>query len=361
MWLGILAGAAVFAWTLSRAELGRSFELVRRVGWPALSILVPFGLAQTLQTAAWVPIVRVAGLDVPFGALWRVKMAAEALLMSLPAGSALAEAVAPVLLKRAAAVPIPLGVAVVAVKKVLILVANAPYVLVAFFVGSGALQRASAALIGTSGLEWVVLGMAFFLAVSAVLMAWLLFAGGVSSRLHRGLGALPFEGLRRWLDGREGGFKQVDTELKRLLWTERRKLALPTIGYLLAWLLEAVETWLILSLLGVELSIPEIVSLEVVASAVRSLVAVVPSGLGVQDASYVAFFAAYGVPEAQTVGAAFVILKRLKELAWIGFGYLLLASLRRPRPGGPADEAQEEDPVHLRVDQPDQADARDRS
>jgi glycosyltransferase 2 family protein len=362
MWLGIAAGILVFAWTLSRADLARSFELVARVGAPALLILLPFGAAQTLQTIAWMPLCSVAGLSVPFPALWRVKLASEALLMSLPAGSAIAEAIAPVLLKQAADVPIPRGVAVVAAKKVLILVANAPYVLVAFAVGFASLQHASVALIGRTGLEWLVLGTAVFLAVGAIMMAWLLFAGGLSTRLHKRLGALPLPGLRRWLEGREAGFKEVDVELKRLLWTERARLLAPTVGYFAAWLLEAVETWLILRLLGVSFTIPELISLEVVASAVRSMVAVVPSGLGVQDASYVAFFGAYGVPEPATIGAAFVILKRLKELAWIAFGYVLLASLRRrPRSGGPRDEAKEEDPLHLRVHQPDQADAGDRA
>ncbi len=362
MWLGIAAGILVFAWTLSRADLARSLDLVAQVGPAALLVLLPFGAAQTLQTIAWVPLCTVAGLEVPFAALWRVKLASEALLMSLPAGSALAEAIAPVLLKQAAGVPIPRGIAVVAAKKVLIVVANALYVVLAFAIGFASLRHASLALIGRSGLEWLVLGMAGFLAVSAVAMAWILFAGALGSRLHKRLGALPFDRVRLWLEGREGGFKEVDVELKRVLWTERARLIAPTTGYFAAWLLEAVETWLILRLLGVSLTVPELVSLEVVASAVRSLVAVVPSGLGVQDASYVAFFGAYGVPEAATVGAAFVILKRLKELAWIAFGYVLLASLRRrPRSGGPRDEAKEEDPLHLRVHQPDQADAGDRA
>ena len=61
MWLGIAAGILVFAWTLSRADLARSLELVARVGLPALTILLPFGAAQTLQTIAWMPLCSVAG------------------------------------------------------------------------------------------------------------------------------------------------------------------------------------------------------------------------------------------------------------------------------------------------------------
>jgi uncharacterized membrane protein YbhN (UPF0104 family) len=49
-----------------------------------------------------------------------------------------------------------------------------------------------------------------------------------------------------------------------------------------------------------------------------------PGGLGVQDLGYMAFLSALGIPEAPAVSAAFVVLKRSKEILWIGVGYALL-------------------------------------
>jgi hypothetical protein len=49
-----------------------------------------------------------------------------------------------------------------------------------------------------------------------------------------------------------------------------------------------------------------------------------PSGLGVQDMGYMAFFTALGLPDAGALGAAFVLLKRSKEILWVAIGYLLL-------------------------------------
>jgi uncharacterized membrane protein YbhN (UPF0104 family) len=63
-----------------------------------------------------------------------------------------------------------------------------------------------------------------------------------------------------------------------------------------------------------------------VRSLVRNVVFVVPAGLGIQDAGYAACFGALGVPEAASLGAAFVLLKRGKELFWIALGYGLLAT-----------------------------------
>jgi hypothetical protein len=57
----------------------------------------------------------------------------------------------------------------------------------------------------------------------------------------------------------------------------------------------------------------------------RNLAFFVPAGLGVQDAGYFKFLAAFGI---SPVGAgAFVILKRAKEALWVGVGYLVLLVL----------------------------------
>jgi len=50
----------------------------------------------------------------------------------------------------------------------------------------------------------------------------------------------------------------------------------------------------------------------------------VPAGLGVQDAAYVLCLRALAVPDATTVGTAFVLLKRGKDLFWVVLGFLLL-------------------------------------
>jgi len=90
-----------------------------------------------------------------------------------------------------------------------------------------------------------------------------------------------------------------------------------------------VTRWVILRLLRVEISYAEVLAFEVVISLLRSVAFVVPSGLGVQDAGYVAFFGALGIPDAATLGVAFVLVKRAKEAFWIAVGFLLFVILDR--------------------------------
>jgi uncharacterized membrane protein YbhN (UPF0104 family) len=141
---------------------------------------------------------------------------------------------------------------------------------------------------------------------------------------------VPLASWRRGLDARADGWRRADEQLARPLEDEQLPRLLPPAALLfLQWLLEAFETYLILRLLGVDLDPTTVLAIEVAASLLRSMAFAVPAGLGVQDLGYVAMLGAFGVPEAATVGAAFVVLKRTKELFWIGAGYLVLL-VRRP-------------------------------
>jgi len=65
------------------------------------------------------------------------------------------------------------------------------------------------------------------------------------------------------------------------------------------------------------------------AALIRSAAVPVPAGLGVQDAAYVLCLRALAVADVTTLGAAFVVIKRGKDLFWIVVGFLLLGFDRR--------------------------------
>jgi uncharacterized membrane protein YbhN (UPF0104 family) len=95
---------------------------------------------------------------------------------------------------------------------------------------------------------------------------------------------------------------------------------------LASWSTETIETWVLLRLVDVHLPLATVLAFEASVSLLRSLAAFSPGGLGVQDVGYVAALGALGVPDAVTAGAAFVVLKRAKELAWALVGYASLLS-----------------------------------
>jgi uncharacterized protein (TIRG00374 family) len=326
-WGFLMLAVGALANTLRHAELARAGRLVTSIGPLVLLVLLPWGLAMTLQGVGYARILAALGRSAPFPRLVSVLLSAEAVLMSFPAGAAVAETINPYLLKRRCGVPMTQGLAAVAAKKSLILLTNAVYMGIALVGGASWLCAASRALIGGPGLAWIVAFAALGVLVAALGMSRALFSGEVASRSHGLLNRIPSVRLRRWLAEQKSGFAETDGHFASLFGTRVHALVVAAPAFLACWLVEAAESWLILSLLGVHVPYTEVLAFEVVVSLLKSLAFMVPAGLGIQDAGYVAFFGAFGIPDAPTLGVAFVLIKRAKELFWIAVGFLLFLVL----------------------------------
>jgi glycosyltransferase 2 family protein len=327
-WALVALALGVLWNTLRHAELARAAGLVASIGPRIVLVLVPWLLAMVFQAAGYARILAVLHRSTSFPRLVSVLVSAEAVLMSFPAGQALAESLNPYLLKRRCGVPVPEGLAAVAAKKALIVLANGLYMGVAVVAGGEWLASASRALIGAPGLPWIVAAAAAVVLATALVMARVLFSGSVAARSYGLLGRIPSARLRRWLATQEHGFTETDQHFAALSRAGAGAIVAATAAFLGCWLVEGSEALVILRLLRVDVSYAEVLAFEVVVVLLRSLAFMVPAGLGVQDAGYVAFFGAFGVPDAPTLGVAFVIVKRAKELAWIAVGYLLFVVLR---------------------------------
>ena len=86
----------------------------------------------------------------------------------------------------------------------------------------------------------------------------------------------------------------------------------------------AKETFLIATLLGTNLTLGQVILFEGVVSLLRAAFFFLPGALGAQEAGTVLLFQAIGIPAPAIAAAAFVLLRRLRELVWIVFGLFLL-------------------------------------
>jgi uncharacterized membrane protein YbhN (UPF0104 family) len=189
----------------------------------------------------------------------------------------------------------------------------------------------------------VAVGVALLVLVAtATVMGRSLSSGGVCGWLRDLLSKLPMVTVRRTLDRASASFSRTDSRLAAFCAAGPHTLARPTLLYLFAWLFEAAETYTILSLLGVALDWKVILLIEVCESMVRNMAFVLPSGLGAQDFSYAGLLQVFHVPNALSVAAVFVLLKRGKELLWALVGYVLLAGLS-DRHGRNADNTHREE------------------
>ena len=106
---------------------------------------------------------------------------------------------------------------------------------------------------------------------------------------------------------------------------------------LVSWLLESVESFFFMRAAGANLSFFQVLSFEAGLAVLRSAWFVAPAGLGAEDLGYLGVLRLLAVPDPMSVGAAFLVLKRGRELCWIALGYawMLLRLRVEPTPKRP--------------------------
>jgi uncharacterized protein (TIRG00374 family) len=321
-WACWLAGIAAFAVVLSTADLRAAIPIVLGIG-PVIAIgAIPYVGQIALDALAWRTLLGGLGHRVAWSRLLAVRLSTEAVLQTLPGGTLVGESLKPYLLARR--VPIADTVASVGIKRCLLAYAESLYLALALLLGFDALAVHSRAIVGSDHLPLFVALASGGLAVVATGLLLAVANARLAERVRRLLSKLPSQRLRGWLEHRRAGFAATDANFGKLL-ARRGRLAMAFAILVAAWLVEAVETYVLCRLVGIDLAPTSVLAMEACVVFARNVTFFVPAGLGIQDAGYLAFFAAFGA--ATPAATAFVILKRVKELAWIAIGYSTLFAL----------------------------------
>jgi uncharacterized membrane protein YbhN (UPF0104 family) len=292
---GIALATAAFAFTFRNVDLAKAASVVSSVGPYAPLAIVPALVALGLDACAWRTFLGLLGHDVPLWRILRARISVEAVALTVPGGPLAAESLKPELL-RDCGVPLKDGIATVGARKVAVLAANALYVVLALVIG----------------FRWLPLPVAIALGVVALVLTALsggMWFGGTKLRLAR------FARLQRWLDSPDERVRWLFSAMPAR-WAS---LAPPLV---MAWLLETVESFIVLRLVGLSPPFGFVLAMEVSVSVLRNVVVAVPAGLGVQDAGYATWLSGFGDP---STAGAFVLVKRMKDVALAAIGYALLA------------------------------------
>jgi uncharacterized membrane protein YbhN (UPF0104 family) len=340
-----LAGAAVAVgvlWHLvAQADPAATWHAISSAG-PLVAIAVlPFAVGMTLDAWGTARLLRALGHRTSLGRMLPVRLASEALHITLPAGFVAADTATALLLERRCDVPVRDGVVASIARKWLVMRSHAAYIAVGAAAGCAALTVLADAL-QVKALPGLVLGSAIVpLVLSAAVGAGLL-GGSPFARLHAALAKVPSRRFARWLEARKHDAVATDGQVARLR-QARASTAIATLAFLGSWCFEALESALLLRLVGARVDLPAVFAVEAGLSMVRSIVVLLPSGLGVVDMGYATVMRALGVDA--SAAAAFVLLRRAKEAAWVAIGYAILAAWRgraerrNTQPALPNDDA----------------------
>ena len=348
--LGVPLVLLATAWRLADPRAG--LRLLGETGPWCLVGLLPYALVLAADSTGWrllfAPGTRA---QVPFSSAFASRTAADAVSQTLPSAGLAGEAAAAWLLSRRTGLPLRETIASVAARRVLIASGQAVMLTVAAVV-SMARPDVPGSLVA------VLVTAALALSLAAMAGSSLLARGQPFARLRRAARRLPWTALPTWAGAASCRLRGADRETARLLGRSWRPRAPAVLLFALVFAAETLETFLLLRLLGAPVTLSQAVTVEPLASLLRALAFFAPAGLGIQDLGYVALFRLVHLPGAAAVSAAFMVLKRLKELVWVsgGWGVLLAAEPRAAGEGG-GERNEATDPLRLRHDQPDDADA----
>jgi uncharacterized membrane protein YbhN (UPF0104 family) len=322
-YIGFGLGIILIAFQIRQIDFAGVLERISAIGFSSVFILLPFLALHLLETIAWIRVFPPSITKIPFFKLLKIQLITETISMTLPAGMAVGEPLRPFLCNRFIGIPLPAAVASVAVRKLMLGVAQGIYTIIGAIAGFSLLQTVSIPMlpIGLLGYIMVGAGTAVFLLFFFLLL--LLLNGNAAKNVHKILMFVPFKRGKIWLLTKETGFLNTDEELKSFDAPFAGRLIFVLLIYILAWFMLAIESYIILRLLGVEITFLQVLSMDTAITMLRALFFFIPSGLGVQELGYRVFFQALGMHNFQDYGA-FVLLRRFKELLWYAVGYAIM-------------------------------------
>jgi uncharacterized membrane protein YbhN (UPF0104 family) len=325
--LGCVVAVGIVVRLVTQADAASTWHAASSAGPFVLLALAPFAAGMTFDAWGTLALLRALGHRTSLAQMLPVRFASEALHVTLPAGFVASDTATALLLEKRCAVPVRDGVVASIARKWLVMRAHAAYIAVGAVAGFAALAALARAL-HAAALPWIVVSSAVVpLVLSAAVGAGLL-GRSTFARIHAGLARIPSRRLARWLDSRRHEATATDGQVQRLRGA-RGAVATATAAFLACWCFEALESSLILRLVGAHVDLFSVFAFEAGLSMVRSVVVLAPSGLGVVDLGYATVLQVLGVEPGAV--AAFVLLRRGKEAVWVAAGYGILTALRGRR------------------------------
>jgi glycosyltransferase 2 family protein len=335
--LALLVAGLALAGFLFYRHSGAIAASLARVGPGGLALYL-FGsfLAGVLNAAGWRLLFMDGQPPVGFWRLFSVRLAGEAVNKVTPLASMGGEPVKAYLLARGGASPRD-ALASVAVAKNAITLAQIAFIFFAIALAFHGYPGREGLLAGLAAFPALILGA---LAVAAVLD--LRLRRRKVGRDTRSEPGIPAEEAKqpwhRLADPLRRSAAAMWAQVADFYWTNPRRSALAVGLFFLAWGAGALEVLAGAHALGVPFSFRDALVLEGLLVSVNMATFFVPANAGAQEGGYALLAPLVGL--ATPVGMALAVLRRCRDMVWIGFGlvYLSLAGGGGRSPAGePAD------------------------
>lgn len=312
--LGI-AGLGLLAWMVHRTGFSTLADNLAHFGFAStLFLIILYTFSQMAFCMAWFVLLRDRNHPIGFWKTFLAYAAGDALNMTVPSGNLAGEPVKMMMVKDVIGTEDAL--ASVTVYK------YADFLSMTLFLGAGWLIHFgfyTMPAFWNLGAAVILFGMT----AASVLFFWIQSKG-----LFLPLGKLLNKlGLEKWVGGKLEAAHIVDESVRQFYLHHRRGFALSVFFNLLAWFGGVLEIMIFMRLLGLPVSFPAALTIETFSLFVNNISFFVPARIGVGEGSRALLFIALGYSKA--AGLTYGIIRRIRELAWVGIGFLVLSLARK--------------------------------
>ncbi len=296
--------------------LGNIYDTAVQLGPVALLVmLIPSVIMYAVEAYAWKVTLGPSGKDIPFWRVLVIRTAGEAVNMTTPSGYVGGEPLKAHLLRKHH-VPMEEAYTSVIIAKTTMTIAEVLFILLGIALGVWLLggnessgQTITAALLSVGLLAIVTIGFVFVQRQG--LFTWL-------------LECMQKVGLKiAYLEARKEKLLSLDRAI-RGFYRHKRPAFCASIGLsFLGWIAEALEVYIIIWFLGGPTMALSALSIAALSVFIKSSTFFIPGSLGTQDGGNLLLLEAFGY--SGVTGITFALLRRFRELVWIGIGLLCLA------------------------------------
>jgi uncharacterized protein (TIRG00374 family) len=307
----LLIASVFFVWILNEVGWDTLGQYLRQVGWYWPLLLLPYGVVNWLEAWSWKYILVDTPAKTTVARLFWLRLGGEALNQLTPTASLGGEPFKASRL-RADGVPLEVASASVVIMKGILVLSLVLYIFTGLALAPFYLPEAAKHIL--------------FLTLAALGLA---AAGIIFVLVQR---REPFGNSFRFLDRRgwlphflrdhEGFLENLDTAMSQFYRQYPSRALLSFFLFFLSWLLHAVEVYLIFWLLGNPISPGMAVCLDALAMLFTALGFFIPAAMGIQEGGNILL--ALGFKLGFDLGAAFSILRRIREAFWLCLGLVVV-------------------------------------
>lgn len=315
--LGLLT-LGLLVWHIGPVNI---YEAAAKLGPLALIvILIPSVVMYVVEAYGWKVTLGPSARAVPFWRLLAIRTAGEVVNMTTPTAYMGGEPLKAYLLKKHQ-VPMVEGLASVVIAKTTMTIAEVLFILVGIALGfwilgtNGSSRQMVAAGLLSVGL--LIFGMAGFVLVQRKgIFTWI-------------LETLRKFGLRiGFLEAREDKLRSLDQTILNFYTHHQGAFYASTGLYFIGWMTEALEVFVIISFLGESANLLSAIAIGALSVFIKGGTFFIPGSLGAQDGGNLLLLHAFGYSD--LTGITFALLRRFRELVWIGIGLACLALIGGP-------------------------------